>query len=365
MRFELDELVIEDSCRDSLIAQRVLSRIDVGTKVRHAADVRPYVRPLPNVSDAFGAGKRRMVVTRRQGRFLMACPASGSGFACCGYMVLALASNCPMDCSYCFLQDYLADNPSFQIYANYSDCFDELEQLARRGAGRSFRIGTGEFADSLAFDYLTGIASDLVEFFARQRNLTLELKTKTDDINGLLAVDPRGRTIVAWTLSPEVVFRNSEHRTASPVRRIAAARRVLDAGYRLAFHLDPIIAFPGAEAAYNELMDNLFSLVPAERITFFSLGGLRMTPSLRHRARTRFSADPMLVGEEVLGPDGRFRAAAPMRIALYRHLKDRLSKAGVGSVYLCMEQPSVHEKIFGTPPPSPGQLGERLAGECV
>ena len=69
--------------------------------------------------------------------FLMACPAGSSEFACCGYMVLVLASNCPMDCSYCFLQEYLADNPGFQVYANYADAFDELERARRRTPGRA------------------------------------------------------------------------------------------------------------------------------------------------------------------------------------------------------------------------------------
>ena len=69
--------------------------------------------------------------------------------------------------------------------------------------GRSFRVGTGELADSLAFDSLTGISRDLVDFFAARENLTLELKTKTDEIENLLDVDPRGRVLVSWTLSPE------------------------------------------------------------------------------------------------------------------------------------------------------------------
>ena len=74
----------------------------------------------------------------RRAPFLMACPAGSAEFACCGYLVLVLASNCPMDCSYCFLQEYLADNPGFQVYANYASAFDELERATRRApAARS------------------------------------------------------------------------------------------------------------------------------------------------------------------------------------------------------------------------------------
>ena len=131
--------------------------------------------PLAHATDPFAAGKRRMVVMRRRTPFLMGCPAGSSDFACCGLLVMVIASNCPMDCSYCFLQEYVADNPGFQVYANYADAFGELDRLGRGAPGRSFRVGTGELADSLAFDTLTGISRELVEYFAERAKLLLEL----------------------------------------------------------------------------------------------------------------------------------------------------------------------------------------------
>jgi spore photoproduct lyase len=267
-----------------------------------------------------------------------------------------------MDCSYCFLQEYLADNPSFQVYSNFADSFDELDRLSANARGRSFRVGTGELADSLAFDSLTAISRDLIDFFASRENLTLELKTKTDEIENLLEVDPRGRVLVSWTLSPEAVYRSSEHLTASPAKRIAAARAVLDAGYRVAFHFDPLIAYPEAERDYLLLIDELLDVVPPKQISFVSMGGLRMTPRLRGAARGRFPGDPMLCGEDVLAADGRFRAFTPLRLSLYRALADRFRKAGAEiPAYLCMEPASVHEHVFGAQPMRPATIGERLA----
>jgi DNA repair photolyase len=313
-------------------------------------------------ADPFAAGKRRMVVMRRHSPFLMACPAGSAQFACCGYLVLVLASNCPMDCSYCFLQAYVADNPGFQVYSNYADAFDELDRLAQSAPSRHFRVGTGELADSLAFDSVIAISRDLIDYFSRRENLTLEFKTKTDEIEGLLAADPRGRVTVSWTLTTDAIWRNSEHRTASPSARIAAANAVLEAGYKVAFHFDPIIAYDGAERDYALLADELLATIPAARIAFVSMGGLRMTPSLRQASRRRFPSDPMLCGEEVLSPDGRLRAFAPLRTQLYRQLATRLGRAGVAiPAYLCMESAMVHERVFGSPPPNPATIGERLA----
>ncbi|HEV2169796.1 MAG TPA: hypothetical protein VGR40_02555, partial [Candidatus Binatus sp.] len=177
MKFDLDAVFIEQGCADSALATRVLRALPPDVTVTHISDVHGVARPESGALDPFAAGKRRLVIARRKAPFLMPCPAGSSKFACCGYLVLTLASNCPMDCSYCFLQEYLADNPAFQVYANYTDSFDELERLCANARGRSFRVGTGELADSLAFDSLTGISRELIEFFASRENLTLELKT--------------------------------------------------------------------------------------------------------------------------------------------------------------------------------------------
>ncbi len=362
MKFDLDAVFIERGCADSALAARIIRSIPASVPVHHVADAREAAKPAHDARDPFGAGKRRMIIARRKIPFLMACPAGSSKFACCGYLVLTLASNCPMDCSYCFLQEYLADNPAFQLYANFADSFEELDRLIQSAPGRSFRVGTGELADSLAFDSITGISRELVEFFAARENLTLELKTKTDEIGNLIGLDPRGRVLVSWTLSSDAVYRSSENRTASPAARIAAARAVLEAGYRVAFHFDPLIAYPGAERDYVRLIDELLDNVPAKKISFISMGGLRMTPGLRSIARRRFSADPMLCGEDVLASDGRFRTFTPLRLKLYRTLAERFRKAGAEiPAYLCMEPASIHERVFGETPPRPARIGERLA----
>jgi spore photoproduct lyase len=362
MNFDFDEIMIERASRDSALAKRIVRALGDRVPIVEVEDAREAARPRASDRDQFGAGKRRMLIARRRSPFLMACPAGSSRFACCGYLVLPLASNCPMDCSYCFLQEYVADNPAFQIFSNYVDALDEVDRMSASSPGRSFRVGTGELADSLACDSVTMMSRDLVEFFSARPNLTLELKTKTDEIDNLLTLDPRGRVLVSWTLSPDAVFRSSEHRTAPPAARIAAARRVLAAGYRVAFHFDPIIAYPDAKRDYATLIDELLDSIPAKDISFVSMGGLRMTPALKSAARRRHPGDAMLCGEDVLAPDGRYRTFTPLRLRLYRELAAKFKNAGADlPAYLCMEAPSVHEKVFGATPPRPATIGERLA----
>src|SRR5713101_1376182 len=202
MKPEFDSFYVEESVRETPLAKRVIARLAPAISPQFMTDARVAIRPDRSAPDPFASGKRRLVIMRKRSQFVMACPASSSEFACCGYLVMNLASNCPMDCSYCFLQEYVADNPAFQLYANYADAFAELDELQARSPERHFRIGTGEIADSLAFDSVTELSIDLICYFSRSERLTLELKTKTNEIDNLLRIDPRGRVLVSWTLSP-------------------------------------------------------------------------------------------------------------------------------------------------------------------
>ena len=359
--FELDALIVEEASRGSALADRLVGAFGASVPVSYVSDAREATRAKLG-ADPLGTGKRRLVVKQRRAPFLMSCPASSAKFACCGYLVLILASNCPMDCSYCFLQEHVANNPAFQIYSNFCDSFEEMEQLARSAPGRHFRVGTGELADSLALDSVTKLSVDLIEFVRAREHLTLEFKTKTDEIENLLKLDPRGRAIVSWTLSPEAVWKSSEHRTASPSARIAAARAVLEGGYRVGFHFDPMIAYDGAERDYLHLVEQLLSAIPVPRISLLSMGALRMTPELRSAARRRFPNDPMLLGEEVLGSDRRLRAFGALRVRLYRALQERFERAGARiPTYLCMESRAIHERVFAVAPANPATIAERLA----
>src|SRR5262245_27670162 len=107
------------------------------------------------VGDAFGTAKRKLYLTRHKGEFFKKCPGS-DGQVCCNYFVINFASNCPMDCSYCYLQEYLADNSFLRIFSNVDDLLSEADELLSKHRRFFFRIGTGEITDSLALDPYIG-----------------------------------------------------------------------------------------------------------------------------------------------------------------------------------------------------------------
>ncbi|GAB4358837.1 MAG: hypothetical protein Kow006_27520 [Gammaproteobacteria bacterium] len=302
-------------------------------------------------------GKQHVALTAKRGEAFHLCASAHRDYLCCQVQVLAAVSNCPYDCSYCFLQNYLTDNTT-QVIADTGALIEEVRQKAARQPWRFFRVGTWELGDSLALEDLTGTSAELVERFAELPYALLELKTKSAEVEGLLDLDHRGRTVVSWSLNPEAVVRREELRTASLAERLDAMRRVVEAGYPVAAHFDPMIHYDGWESGYRELARQLFEAVPAERVAWISLGSLRFNPEMKKVMEDNFPGSRITTAEMVLGDDGKMRYIKPLRMRMYRHLHDALREHGGDGpfTYLCMERWDVWERLFGERPASSGEV---------
>jgi spore photoproduct lyase len=310
-----------------------------------------------------GQGKKRLFLMSHRGDFLKKCPGS-EGQVCCNYFVMNFASNCPMECSYCYLQDYLADNPALKVFSNVENLIEEAGHLLSRHRGFFFRIGTGEITDSLALDPYIGFSAEVIPFFAEQPNVLLELKTKSDRVEGLLGLNPKGRVVVSWSMNPQKVIERDERLTASLEERLEAARRCQDAGYKIGFHFDPIVEYPDWEQDYREMVERIFSVIDPRRVVWLSMGVLRNTPGLKRIVRGRFPSTQILSGEQVLCPDGKMRYFQPLRVSMYRKMLRWIREASpTVFVYLCMESKEVWEQVFGFAPSCEKELGRQMAHE--
>ena len=314
-----------------------------------------------NSTSSFGAAKKKLFLTRHKGEFLKKCPGS-DGQVCCNYFVINFASNCPMDCGYCYLQEYLAENPALKVFSNIDDLLNEARELLSKHRSFFFRIGTGEITDSLALDPYIGFTREVVPFFAEQPNVLLELKTKSDSVDGLLKMDPKDRVVVSWSMNPQRIIDSDEGGTASLEERLGAARRCQDAGYRLGFHFDPMIEYPDWENDYREMVDQTFATIDWRGLSWLSMGVVRTTPALKRTMRDRFPRTRLLTGEQVLCPDGKLRYFQPLRIDMYRKMLGWIRRAApTVKVYLCMESKEVWQQVFGYAPSCEKELGKELA----
>lgn len=305
-------------------------------------------------------GKQHLLLCRNRGQFFKPCPGTKE-YRCCKYEVLSTGMNCPMDCAYCILQAYM-NTPWITHYVNTGDLLAELDQVLDADSARRHRIGTGEFTDSLALDRITGLSRILVEYFAGKPNAVLELKTKSAVVGNLASLAHRGRTIVAWSLNSPAVVRREELRSATLDERLEAAAQCAAWGYRLAFHFDPIIDYPGWQDGYGEAIRLLFARVPAESIAWISLGALRYLPRLKEIGIQRFPGSSIYFQEFVDGLDGKSRYYRKRRVGLYQYIYRQLMHYADPRtcIYFCMESSEVWQEVMGFDPETEGGIAAML-----
>jgi spore photoproduct lyase len=310
-------------------------------------------------ADSLDMDKETIRLVSFKGEFLKPCPGTKE-YICCGYQILHVGTNCPMECSYCILQAYF-NEPSLNIFVNLEDKLDKIGRVLDSHPEKIYRMGTGEFMDSLSLDHVVGWSDMLLPFFSARKNCILELKTKTDRIEGLLSSKYRDQIIVSWSLNSPFISSREEHGAPTLKKRLEAARKCQSEGYRIGFHFDPLVQHPNWKEGYMRTIEMMDNYVDPAGIVWISLGCLRYIPLLKTIIRKRHPSTHILDGEFIRGLDGKMRYFKPIRIDIYSFIAEILVKwhHDLG-LYLCMESNEVWQKSLGWSPLNSGGLSDYL-----
>jgi spore photoproduct lyase len=242
------------------------------------------------------------------------------------------------------MQSYLNFAP-LTVYVDTAGPIAEIRRQALEQPGRFFRIGSGEVGDSLLLDPIFGLTAELIRGLSDLPNVAFEAKTKTSFVDHLLDIGDKGQAVIGFSLNPGA-FSDDEGISAPVTERISAAARAAQAGYRIAFHFDPIVRIDAWEREYAKLI-GLLRDIPEEQVAWISMGTIRYTHGLRDRIVSR----PYLYDEFVPGKDGKYRYLQRIRTAMYTRILAELRLVfAKAPVYLCMESEAVWERVFGTVP---------------
>jgi spore photoproduct lyase len=304
-------------------------------------------------------GKGVLHVVRFKGAFLKPCPGTKE-YICCGYQILNIGTNCPMDCSYCILQAYF-NQPNLRIFANLDEEIDGVVEQIDQHPERIFRIGTGEFTDSLALEPVMRWSGLLLPKLCSRRNVVLELKTKTTHVEELIRARVRERVIISWSLNSAHMVSKEERGASGLKRRIQTAALCQAEGFVVGFHFDPLVAHSDWRDEYLKTMELLDRYVDPKKVIWMSLGSFRFMPNLKEVIRRRHPSSEILNGEFVPGLDGKMRYFKPIRIDLYAFMREHLNRwfPNLG-LYLCMESSEVWERSLGWSPGDSKGLSQYL-----
>lgn len=352
-KFSINRILTEENAECDCLTRNINKRLPNAENFR----VKPNDLAIEKNLDVMDKESLRLI--HFDGEFLKPCPGTRR-YICCGYQILNIGINCPMDCSYCFLQSYI-NQPSLRVFTNLKEQLENIGKYIDDNPKKIFRIGTGEFTDSLALDYIAGWTDFLLPFFSTRNNTILELKTKTTFIKNVLKSDHRKGIVMAWSLNTPRIVEKEELKTTRIKSRIIAAKKCQEAGFALAFHFDPLIHYDGWENEYEGVIQLLEKYINPESVIWISMGSFRYMPSLKWDIKRRFLNTEIFNGEFVPGLDGKMRYFKPIRVEMYSRMSERLSRwhKNLG-IYLCMESDDVWRQSFGWSPENSKNLSEYL-----
>ena len=341
--FYPEKILIEKRIASSPVTVEILERLP-NVPVSYIKNIKGIISKYDRETD-----DKILVLAKQDGDFLKPCPGT-SNYICCNYYFLNVATNCDINCSYCILQGYL-NNPYMTVYTNIEKMFAELDYLLKNSSSHFYRIGTGELTDSLTLDHITGFSHKLIPFFLKYPNATLELKTKTTQIENLLRLSSENRVIISWSLNSEELIQREEKNAPSLQQRLDAAQKCVQAGYLIGFHFDPLIYYENWQSGYRQVVKDIFDSVPADKIVWISLGALRYPAEMDRIVRERHPDSEIVLGEMFAGKDGKLRYFRPVRTKMFNKMVSwiRAENEDV-QIYLCMESIEVWEKAFESRP---------------
>lgn len=284
-----------------------------------------------------------IVERESRGELMRTCNAASDKTVCCGLKVINVVENCALGCTYCVLQNTF-DEQKIVFPTNFKERLDQVVLDPKE----TYRIGTGEYSDSLLWGNRNNILGDLCDFADKHRNAVVELKTKSTNISYLLEREIPSNIVCSWSLNAPTIVEHEELRTPNLDARLAAARKIADKGLRVGFHFHPLIYFDDFAAEYQALAERVMVEFAPQEIAWISFGCLTLLPGFAKTYRKTYASSRLLKMELERTADNKLTYPLELRRELYQAAATPF-KAWRGQTffYLCMEYEVLFREILG------------------
>ena len=229
-----------------------------------------------------------LIVAKKEGRLIYEGAAVCENFGNEHFYYTSLIMNCYYDCEYCYLSG-MYPSANVVIFVNIEDIFAELSQLLK---AHPVYICISYDTDLLALEGITGFVKEFIAYTAKHSNLTVECRTKSANIGIIKKYIDDGliipkNFIFAWTLSPAEITTRYEHKTPDFNSRLKAVKTAVNLGLSLRLCFDPILKVPDWENVYSEMLNKVFTEIPAQVLKDISIGSFRVSKDFLSKMRKK------------------------------------------------------------------------------
>ncbi len=308
------------------------------------------IKLINSIQDVFGRVKKPYLQKRfnlnlflgeKKGQLVKLAPAA-YGLTGEPHYYFIHAYNCIYECNYCYLQGYF-HSPDIVLFLNHDEISQEIKQVAKSyhadHPDKKVWFHAGEYSDSLALSHLSGELNHYFKLFKELKDCKLELRTKSINIKELLKEEPLENVITSFSLSPAHRIKSNDLKTPPLKARLEAIGTLVERGFPIGIHFDPIIYDDQFIPSYEELVDLLLEKISADKIHYISLGVVRFTKEVYQKVQKNYPESDLLAQEFVRSFDNKIRYNRPMRLWMLGKIKQILLDKGMAldRIYLCME----------------------------
>ena len=192
--------------------------------------------------------------------------------------------NCVYDCEYCYLQGVYSSG-NIVIFVDIEKVFEEVEELYNKL--KSLYLCVSYDTDLLAIENICSFSEKWYHFIKDKKDLKIELRTKSANIDRFLNLDVLDNFIIAFTLSPKDIALKNEKYTASFKNRVKAIKELQNKGWKVRICIDPLIYTDNFEKNYSEMIEYLFSEIDKNKVIDVSIGVFRTSKEYLKKMRNQ------------------------------------------------------------------------------
>ena len=192
--------------------------------------------------------------------------------------------NCVYDCEYCYLQGVYSSG-NIVIFVDIEKVFEEVEELYNKL--KTLYLCVSYDTDLLAIENICGFSEKWYYFIEDKKDLKIELRTKSGNIDKFLNLKPLDNFIIAFTLSPENLALKNEKYTASFKNRVKAIKELQEKGWKVRICIDPLIYSDNFEENYSQMIEYLFNKINKEKVIDVSIGVFRISKEYLKKMRNQ------------------------------------------------------------------------------
>ena len=271
------------------------------------------------------------------------CPVSSKETLCCNLRTLDAVHGCEFACNYCALKSTYTENQ-----VTFHENLDYLLDNIKLNQNKKYHVGTGQSSDALSWGNKDDLLFKLFCFARKNKNIFLELKTKSNNISYLFERKIPENVFPSFSLNPQIIIENEELLTASLDQRLIAAKELAQKGIKVAFHFHPIIIYEGWKKDYGDLVKTLISDFSPSDILFISLGTLHFPKPVLKKIRFSSSNSKIYKIPFTQNPEKKYTYPYDKKMEMfsfvYEAFKPWHSKV---FFYLCMEIREFWNDLFG------------------